>query len=81
MGCELNCSTMTDHTQDYKFVIGRPELVQFFTTESPAQCFGFEGTVVHVRTCVYMYMYCTCVYTCTYTVYIYTCTTYMYTCS
>lgn len=48
MGCELNCSTMTDHTQDHKFVIGRPELVQFFTIESPAQCFGFEGELVFV---------------------------------
>lgn len=26
IGCELGCSTMTDHTQDYKFVIARSEV-------------------------------------------------------
>ena len=26
IGCELSCSTMTDHTQDYKFVIARSEV-------------------------------------------------------
>ena len=28
IGCELNCSTMTDHTQDHKFVIARSEVGQ-----------------------------------------------------
>ena len=28
IGCELNCSTMTDHTQDHKFVIARNEVGQ-----------------------------------------------------
>ena len=26
IGCELNCSTMTDHTQEHKFVIARNEV-------------------------------------------------------
>ena len=42
-GCEINCSTMTDHTQDHKFVVARSEVVQFFTFEERAQCFAFEG--------------------------------------
>lgn len=48
VGCEFNCCALTDHTQDFKFVVGKPELVQFFTKEGPAQCFGFEGIVLMV---------------------------------
>jgi hypothetical protein len=43
IGCELGCSTMTDHTQDYKFVIARSEAVYFYTPEGRAQAFAFEG--------------------------------------
>ena len=46
-GCELNCCALTDHTQDYKFVIGTPQLVQFFTVDLPAQCKAFEGKHLH----------------------------------
>jgi hypothetical protein len=48
-GCELNCCTLTDHTQEFKFVIGTPELVQFYTTDLPAQCKAFEGDKFLVR--------------------------------
>lgn len=26
IGCQINCSTMTDHTQEHKFVIARSEV-------------------------------------------------------
>ena len=48
-GCELNCCTLTDYTQDYKFVIGTPDLVQFFTPDLPAQCKAFEGNCQHLN--------------------------------
>jgi hypothetical protein len=48
-GCDLGCSTMTDHTQDYKFVIARPEAVYFYTPEGRAQAFAFEGEKVLLR--------------------------------
>ncbi|CAI8032330.1 Vacuolar protein sorting-associated protein 11 homolog [Geodia barretti] len=49
IGCELGCSTMTDHTQDYKFVIARSEAVYFYTPEGRAQAFAFEGEKVLLR--------------------------------
>ncbi len=49
IGCELNCSTLADHTEDFKFVVGRTDAVHFFTTEGPAQCKVFEGTHVNVQ--------------------------------
>lgn len=43
IGCLHNCSTMTDHTQEHKFVIARNEAFHFYTSEAKAQCLAFEG--------------------------------------
>ncbi|XP_064382449.1 vacuolar protein sorting-associated protein 11 homolog [Halichondria panicea] len=49
IGCLHNCSTMTDHTQEHKFVIARNEAFHFYTTEAKAQCLAFEGEKFLIR--------------------------------
>ena len=48
IGCELNCSTITDHTQDYKFVIARNEV-------SYSQTFILSFCHVLIPQAVYFY--------------------------
>jgi hypothetical protein len=43
MGCEVGCSTVSDQSQDYQFIVGRKEAVYFYQQEDKGPCFVFEG--------------------------------------
>ena len=42
-GCELNCCTLADHTQDHNFVVAKGETIYFATPSVLGQCLVFDG--------------------------------------
>ncbi|OWA50975.1 Vacuolar protein sorting-associated protein 11-like protein [Hypsibius exemplaris] len=50
-GCALQCSTMTDSTVDFQFVIGRSDAFYFYLPDSRGQCLAFGGEKVLLEWC------------------------------
>ncbi|XP_055330942.1 vacuolar protein sorting-associated protein 11 homolog [Paramacrobiotus metropolitanus] len=50
-GCGLMCSTMTDSSTDYQFVIGRADALYFYLPDSRGQCLAFGGTKLLLEWC------------------------------
>ncbi|XP_062520596.1 vacuolar protein sorting-associated protein 11 homolog [Corticium candelabrum] len=49
MGCEVDCSTVSDQSQDYQFVVGRKEAIYFYQPEDKGPCFVFEGEKTQIH--------------------------------
>ena len=42
-GCSLSCTTLSNHTQDHQFVIGRNDALYFYQPDGRGPCLAFEG--------------------------------------
>lgn len=42
-GCALGCTTLSNQTQDYQFVIGRSDALYFYQPDGRGPCLAFEG--------------------------------------
>ncbi|XP_065191110.1 vacuolar protein sorting-associated protein 11 homolog [Sycon ciliatum] len=47
-GCHVNCSTLSNHTQDFQFVVGKSDALYFYQPDGRGPCLAFEGDKTRV---------------------------------